>query len=239
MNVEAILQESTIYRRWERLGRITDGLGLRDAYGATIEGIKARGEYTSVLGMGALMWISHAERSLRADELCHALAVELGSTNFNADNVPSISTLVGCCQGLIAVDKEGSTVRLIHFTLKEYLSSRPDIFSRPDSAMAEVCLTYLNSEQVKAISTDLSPNMLDSPFLEYCSLYWGVHAKENSRIAECHSRYSYYRDTIATYPPGCFWSEQVIYIATIPVPVSNSVGYTAHRSLELLTSLLL
>jgi len=78
--------------------------------------------------MEALMWVSHAERPLRADELCHALAVELGSTEFNADNIPSISTLVGCCQGLITVDKESSIVRLVHFVLQKYLSVNPDIF---------------------------------------------------------------------------------------------------------------
>jgi len=110
---------------------MTDGLGLGDVYGATIERIKTLGWDKSRLGIGALMWITHAERPLSADELCHALAIELGSTDLNAGNIPSISTLVGCCQGLIAVDKEASTVRLIHFTLREYLSARPDIFTRP------------------------------------------------------------------------------------------------------------
>jgi len=123
------------------------------------------------------MWISHAERPLRADELCHALAVELGSTYFNPDNLPSISTLVGCCQGLITVDKEASTVRLIHFTLQEYLSAHPDIFSRPHSAMAEICLTYLNSQQVKVLLAEPFLDSQDAPFLEYCSVYWGIYVK--------------------------------------------------------------
>jgi len=77
------------------------------------------------------MWISHAERQLKADEFCHALIVDLGFTDFNIGNIPLVSTLVGCCQGLIAVDKEASTVQLIHFTLQEYLSTHPDIFSNP------------------------------------------------------------------------------------------------------------
>jgi len=156
-----------------------DGFGLGDAYSATIERIKAQGGDKSRLGMAALMWISHGGRPLMADELCHALAVELGSANLNGGNVPSMSTLVSCCQGLITVNKETSTVRLLHFTLQEYLSARPDIFGRPHSAMAEVCLTYLNSEQVKAISADASANALQTPFLEYCSVYWGVHAKRD------------------------------------------------------------
>ena len=72
--------------------------------------IKAQNGDKSRLGMGALLWISHAERPWQADELCHALAVELGTTDFNTRNIHSISPLVGWCQGLIAVDKEAQTV---------------------------------------------------------------------------------------------------------------------------------
>ena len=154
---------------------------MEDVYGATIGRIKAQGGDKSRLGMGALMWISYAEEPLSPDELCHALAIELGSTDFNADNIPSITTLVGCCQGLVTVDKEESDVRLIHFTLREYFSSHPDIFSRHHSAIAEMCLTYLNSQQVKALSpnpsTDVYAVLSERPFLRYCTLYWGAHAK--------------------------------------------------------------
>ena len=159
------------------------GLELGDVYSVTIERIKAQDGDKSRLGMAALMWISHAERPLRADELCHALAVELGSTDFDSDNLPSVSTLVTCCQGLIILDKEASIVRLIHFTLQEYLSSHPDIFSRPHSTIAEICLTYLNSQPVKALSAEPFIDNQDAPFLEYCSLYWGVHAKRE--LSDC------------------------------------------------------
>src|SRR5207302_4371165 len=169
LSVGAILQESTIRRRREKLSKMIDGLGLGDAYGATIERIKAQGGDKSRLGIAALMWVSHAERPLLADELCHALAVELGSTDFDTANIPSISTLVSCCQGLITVDKEGSTVRLIHFTLQEYLSAHPHIFNRPHSTMAEICLTFLNSPWVKALSVDPFHDIRNIPFLEYCS----------------------------------------------------------------------
>jgi len=123
------------------------------------------------------MWISYAERPLCPDELCHALAIELGSTDFNADNIPSIATLMGCCQGLIIVDREASRVRLAHYTLKEYFSAHTDILSKPHSAIAEICLTYLNSQQVKATPADRHLNLPHTCFLKYCSLYWGVHAR--------------------------------------------------------------
>src|SRR5205807_6537139 len=110
-----------------------------------------------------------------------------------------ISTLVSCCQGLITVDKEASIVRLIHFTLQEYLSAHPSIFCQPHSTMAEICLTYLNSPQSKSLAANpLSdtedtafsdtgdipfPDTQDTPFLEYCSIYWGVHAKRE--LSDC------------------------------------------------------
>ena len=153
------------------------GIWLGDAYDAAIERIKAQGGDKSRLGMEALMWISYAERLLSADELCCALAIKLGSTDFNAGNVPSMRSLVSYCQGLITVDKEASTVRLIHLTLKEYISAHPDIFSRPHSEMAEICSTYLNSEQVMAVPANHYIGLPENSFLQYSSLYWGVHAK--------------------------------------------------------------
>ncbi|RPB04863.1 ankyrin [Choiromyces venosus 120613-1] len=122
------------------------------------------------------MWICRSERPLQAGEPCHTLAVESGSTDFNISNVPSISTLLNCCQGLITVDKEASTVRLIHFTLREYISAHPTLFSRHHSTIAETCLSYLNS-LVKALSADASHNLQGTPFLKYSSIYWGAHAK--------------------------------------------------------------
>ena len=183
LNIDAILQEPTIHLRREKLNAMTDGLGLGDAYGATLDRINRQGGEKARFGMAALMWISHTERPLKADELCHALAVEIGSPDLNMDNVPSIGTLLACCQGLIVVDKEASTARLVHFTLQEYLRAHPDIFGAAHSAMAETCLIYLNTQQVKTFATSPSSNLQHTPFLEYSSLYWGVHAKRD--LSDC------------------------------------------------------
>ena len=157
---------------------MTDGLGLEDAYGATLERIKGQGGQKSILGMTALMWICHSERPMRAEELCRALAVEIGSAHCNDNNVPSMRTVLSCCQGLVVVDKEGSTVRLIHYTLQEYLTSHHNLFPSAHSTIAETCLTYLNSHQVMTLSGSWGQNTQHPPFLEYSSLYWGTHLKK-------------------------------------------------------------
>ena len=160
---------------------MTKGSGLEDAYDAVMGQIKAQKGERAGLGMTALMWVSHSEQPLNVDEICHALAVKKGSRDIDVNNVPSIWTVLSCCQGLVAVDKRSSTARLIHFTFKEYLSSHMDLFDGVHSKMAETCLTYLNFQAIKDLSIRRSlGRSLDprgTPFLRYSSLYWGTHMR--------------------------------------------------------------
>ena len=57
------------------------------------------------------------------------------------------------------------------------------LFGRAHSTIAQTCLSFLNSHQVKALSTNPSPDLRDTPFLEYSSLYWGTHAKRE--LSDC------------------------------------------------------
>ena len=77
-------------------------------------------------------------------------------------------------------------MRLIHFTLQDYLQAHPKHSDRPHAATAETCLSYLNSSQVKTLSPNSLPHDLhlqDTPFLEYSSVYWGVHARRD--LSDC------------------------------------------------------
>jgi len=127
-------------------------LGLGDVYKATLRRIKAQGGEKARLGMAVLMWISHSRRPLQVDEICYAIAIRVGSNNLDNNDIPAISTLLSCCQGLVTLDKSASTVRLIHFTLQEYLCTHPDISDRAHSTMAEICLTYLNFKCFRDLS---------------------------------------------------------------------------------------
>ena len=169
-----ILQETTLHRRREKLDATTNGLGLGDAYDATIRRIKEQGGGEARLGMEALMWISHSRRPLTVAEICHALAIE-GSTDINTENMPSIQTVLHCSQGLAVVDKGSSIIRLIHSTLKEHLSRHPDLPDRPHLKIGELCLTYLNFQTIRDLSVGSAPDLRNTPFLEYCSLHWGTH----------------------------------------------------------------
>ena len=177
LSIETILQEATIYRRRQKLSAMKNGLDLGEAYAAMVGRIKAEGGEKARLGMAVLMWISHSRRPLQVDELCHAIAIRIGSNDLDNDDIPTISTLLDCCQGLVTVDKGGSTVRLIHFTLQEHLCTHPNFFDAAHSTMAETCLTYLNFQRFKDLPAPPSPGPRDTPFLEYSSLHWGTHMR--------------------------------------------------------------
>ena len=122
------------------------------------------------------MWLSHSERPLKADELCYAMGVEIGSADLNSQNIPTIETLLGCSLGLVTVEASSYTVRLVHYTLQEYLSNNTDLFPSSHSIIAEVCLTYLNSQFVRDIPLALGWEEPLTPLLEYASCYWGTRA---------------------------------------------------------------
>ena len=181
LNIDAILGEITLHQRRKKLDAMTKGEGLGDAYAATLSRMKAQQGSRSKLGMEILMWVSHAERPLHVNELCHALGVEEGSVDLNIRNIPAIETLLACSLGLVTVEKSSSTIRLVHYTLQEYLSHNPGLFLNPHSLIAEVCLTYLNFRHIRDFSPALHYSVRSAvPFVKYASCYWGTHAKRET-----------------------------------------------------------
>ena len=177
LNIEAILGESSLAKRKQMLRRVaTTGVGLDTVYAQTLQRIKEQKGDRSRIGMEVLMWVSHAERPLRIDELCHALAVDPQSTDLDPENIRPQDIVIGSCLGLAVVDTETSTVRLIHYTLQEYLS-RHGIFPDAHKTLGQTCLVYLNYERIKGLPANGISNPEDMPFLTYSSLHWGKHAK--------------------------------------------------------------
>jgi len=174
--MDEILAATTIYQKRQALDRMANGLGLHDAYNTTLDRIRQLDRGRSKLGMAVLMWVSRCERPLRWRELRHALGVDLVAEEFTIDNVPSVRTVLDCTLGLITIDEKASTVRLLHLTLQEYLGTSPTVFETPQSMMAEICLTYLNSPSVRGLQLNLSGSLEKWPFIEYATYFWGIHA---------------------------------------------------------------
>ena len=177
LGIDAILGEVTISARRQNLDEMIKGNHLGDAYATTLSRMKAQKGSRSRLGVETLMWVSNSERPLQTSELCHALGVNIGSADLDLENVPTIPTLLGCALGLITIEASSSTVRLVHFTLQEYLSNNPGLFQSPHSMIAEVCLTYLYFRCVRELSPTLRLAPSTVPLVEYASCYWGKHIR--------------------------------------------------------------
>ena len=154
-----------------------NGGDLEGAYEAMLGRIKAEGGEKARLATAVLMWISHSGRPLQVDEICHTIAIRIGSNHLDNDDIPTISTLLDCCQGLVTVDMGSSTVRLIQFTLQEHLYTHPDIFDRAHSTIAETFLTYLNFQHLRELPARPPPTPPTIPVVEYFSLHWETHMR--------------------------------------------------------------
>jgi len=177
LNIDTILGEVTIFDRRRKLNEITKGNHLEDAYATTLARMKAQKGGRSRLGMEALMWVSNSERPLHISELCHALGVKIGSQDLSVESIPTIRALLACSLGLITVEASSATVRLVHFSLQEYLSDNPSLFPSPHTMIAEVCLTYLNFQYVRELSPIRGSIPSTVPLVGYASLYWGKHIR--------------------------------------------------------------
>jgi len=177
LNTDAILGETSLAKRKKMLKKVsTTGVDLESVYAQTLQRIREQKGDRSRLGVEVLMWVSHAKRPLTIGELCHALAVEIESKDLDPENICPQDAVLASCLGLVVVDEETSIVRLIHYTLQEYLYL-PGVLPDAHEALALKCLAYLNSNQVKSLPTDSQPNLQDMPFLEYSAVYWGIHAR--------------------------------------------------------------
>ena len=86
------------------------------AYKEAMERIKGQIPGSAVLAMRVLWWISFSARPLTTLELQHALAVEIGESAIDEENLPEIEDMVSVCAGLVTVDEESGTIRLVHYT---------------------------------------------------------------------------------------------------------------------------
>lgn len=131
-----------------------------------------------------LSWVTCARRPLTTLELQHALAVELGESKFHDDNLPDLDDIISVCAGLITVtaDSMGDTVRLVHYTTKEYFERKwTSWFPDAHNSIATICVTYVSFEvfQKGICSTDREfETRLDQyPLYSYAARNWGHHAR--------------------------------------------------------------
>ena len=143
--------------------------------------IQGQVEPHSQLAMSALTWISNTIRPLQPKELREALAVEPGDHALDDEAIPEEALIVSVSAGLITIDAESETIRLVHFTVEEYFRDlKHKWFPRAHSQIAETCLTYLAFDVFESgdCSSDeeYKPQLEKNCLLDYAARNWGLHA---------------------------------------------------------------
>ncbi|KAK6524489.1 hypothetical protein TWF281_011396 [Arthrobotrys megalospora] len=166
-----------------RKGFDTDAYRL--AYDGAMERIETHNKDDRELAKQVLMWIVYARRPLNMLELRCALAVEIGSTAFDEENMPDISRMISVCAGLVTMEKWTGVMRLVHYTAQEYFEARPKILSSNcQNDIVEVCATYLSYDVFEAgrcTSWELLRERLRTNALYgYAADEWPYHAYKSS-----------------------------------------------------------
>ncbi|KAL2145736.1 hypothetical protein VTI28DRAFT_6431 [Corynascus sepedonium] len=136
-----------------------------------------------------LFWVICAKRPLTVSELRHLYAtLELTNcTPLEDDDLPDGELLTSTCGGLIMVDREAHTVRVVHYTAQEYLErTHVEALEAAKLSLANACLAYLTlpnfSDGPCGSDTAMAQRLELFPFVDYSSKYWGEHAGKLSGI---------------------------------------------------------
>ena len=158
---------------------------LSEAYGSNLKRILEQPQNRSALATRIIGWVSHAERHLKVDELRHALAVEKDARSLDEEDLTSIKIILQVCIGILILDSESGTFRLIHHTAYEYFRQLHEHFAQIQLDMAETCLTYLTYQPIcqGPCSTveALRRRHEAMPLLSYAAQCWGHHAVKVER----------------------------------------------------------
>ncbi|KAL6904181.1 ankyrin repeat-containing domain protein [Trichoderma evansii] len=151
------------------------------AYNDAMERIKGQVADQEELAKQVLLWITCARRPLTTTELQHALAVEVGESEFDEENLPQTEDMVSVCAGLVTVDEESKIIRLVHYTTQEYFErTQKHWFPTAQKEIATICVAYLSFSAFETgfCETDqkFEERLQSFPFYSYAARSWGHHA---------------------------------------------------------------
>jgi WD40 repeat protein len=172
----------------ERLNNLPKGSGAYShAYQGIMKRVERQGPKSVEFAKSVLSWVTCAKRPLIISELQHALAVEIGSHEFNQEHLPHAQDLISVCAGLVSVDEDNNTIRLFHYTAQEYFEqTRNQWFPDAENDITKVCITYLSFDifETGFSSTDTAfeERLKSYQLYDYAAHNWGHHARESSAL---------------------------------------------------------
>ena len=159
---------------------------LNDSYDKAMDRVQGHGR-------SLLRLVAYAQRPLSTKEVEHALGISPETDELLEEEIIPARDLISRCAGLVTLDQNYEVV-FSHYTIDVYFATRrDDMFEDGHKYMAEVCLHYLNLQELRKgpVQGEEEGAQYDArlkayPFLEYASLFWGphAHASQDSQILE-------------------------------------------------------
>ncbi|KAI2839829.1 hypothetical protein CBS147321_10870 [Aspergillus niger] len=174
--------ERAMKRELEEL--VTGSKTYDTAYDKAMQRVENQAPGRRTLALEVLSWLTCAKRPLTTLELLHALAVELDEPQFHEDNLPDLDDILSVCAGLVTAtaDLTGNSVRLVHYTTKEYFDRKWAYwFSDAHQSLGTICLTYLSFNVFQSgkcySDTEFKARLDQYPLYSYAAENWGHHAR--------------------------------------------------------------
>jgi hypothetical protein len=140
---------------------------LDDTYDAAMLRIESQPKEEVIIAKRVISWVCRSKHPLNIRELQHALAVELGASRFDEDNILDEDIIVSSCAGLIIMKKNSNIPSLVHYTAEKYFKG-PGKNRLLDSELdiVKTCFAYVWLEFHPSIGQE---------FREYALNSWADH----------------------------------------------------------------
>ena len=159
------------------------------AYEEAMKRIFSHDTDSKELARQVLSWITCSRRPLSTSELQYGLAVEVGDTELNKENLLQIEDMVLVCAGLVTVDEESGIIRLVHYTTQEYFErTQRQWFPDAQVYITATCVTYLSFDAFKSgycqSDEEFEQRLQLNKLYDYAAHNWGHHAREATTLCQ-------------------------------------------------------
>ena len=150
---------------------------LNETFGDAIDRIKSQSQEYWQLARQIISWIFYAQRPLKISELREMLAVEPKDTHFHPSGFHEEDLILEVCCGLVSIEEQDETVRLVHYSLEEYLTTCwHRYWPEAEETVAATCLASLTLEGLSIyVKLDCMPVHPHSFW--YASEHWSEHVR--------------------------------------------------------------
>ncbi|CVL12473.1 uncharacterized protein FPRN_15069 [Fusarium proliferatum] len=118
--------------------------------------------------------VIYGKKDLSFDEISEGFALSKDQSSAYKDWRPTQYLLLTACAGLIVLDSNGRTLRLVHHSLQESIERNGLVLRHPGLDMARMCLACLVMDGPAADS---------NPLLSYSANHWFIHLKDSQSAA--------------------------------------------------------